>query len=59
MCPLCEREGRQCPVRERPDGRLQCECGRHGWPNAGVYQETLRRMSLTIVGREHVWTQAF
>lgn len=60
MCPFCKpREGRECRVLERPDGRLACECGRHAWPNTAAYLETCRRASLTITGREHVWTQAF
>jgi hypothetical protein len=57
MCPFCK--DKPCKVVERPDGRLACECGRHSWPNAAVYAETLRRENLTIVNAVHNWTQSF
>ncbi|HEY3215670.1 MAG TPA: hypothetical protein VGK93_04195 [Candidatus Eisenbacteria bacterium] len=58
MCPLCkEHEGKPCEIRERPDGRLVCSCGRHSWPNSGALQETCRLASLTIERTPHTWTQ--
>ena len=59
MCPRCEAEGRTCAVRERPDGTLGCECGRHAWPSSGVYLEDCRLRSLTTTGRVHTWTQSY
>ncbi len=59
MCPLCgEHDGKTCALIERPDGRIVDSCGRHSWPNAGALQETVRRMSLTITGQVHDWTQS-
>jgi hypothetical protein len=57
MCPLCK--DKPCKVVERPDGRLACECGKHSWPNAAVYAETLRTVNLTVVKAVHNWTQSF
>ena len=57
MCPFCK--DKPCRVVERPDGRLVCECGKHSWPNAAVYAETLRLVNLTIVNAVHNWTQSF
>lgn len=57
MCPFCK--DKPCKVVERPDGKLVCECGRHSWPNAGVYAEALRRQNLTVVKAVHTWTQGF
>ena len=58
MCPLCkEHDGEACEIRERPDGRLVCSCGRHSWPNSAALQETCRRVSLTIQRTVHTWTQ--
>jgi len=57
MCPFCKDT--PCKVVERPDGHVACECGRHSWPNAAVYAETLRRANLTIVNAVHDWTQSF
>ena len=38
MCPFCkEHDGRPCTVSEKPNGRIVCSCGRHSWPNAGVF----------------------
>jgi hypothetical protein len=60
MCPFCKQEDqRDCRVKEQPNGRLACECGKHSWPNSAVYIESCRRANLTIVGRTHIWTQAF
>uniref|UniRef100_A0A832MLI0 Uncharacterized protein n=1 Tax=Eiseniibacteriota bacterium TaxID=2212470 RepID=A0A832MLI0_UNCEI len=59
MCPYCnEHDGRPCEVRELPNGRLQCGCGRHAWPNSAVFLETCRRHSLTVVRTVHDWTQS-
>lgn len=59
MCPLCSRDdGKRCEVHELPNGRLQCACGRHAWPNTNAFLETCRRESLTIVGMVHDWTQS-
>jgi hypothetical protein len=58
QCPDCHADGRTCAVRETPDGKLACECGRHQWPNAGVYAEWLRRRNLTQVKAVHNWTQS-
>jgi len=57
MCPFCK--DRQCRINERPDGKLVCECGRHSWPNAAVYAESLRLENLTVVKAVHNWTQSF
>ena len=60
MCPFCkEHDGKPCRVIEKPNGRLVCECGRHAWPNAGVFLECCRRESLTVVRRPHLWTQSY
>jgi hypothetical protein len=56
MCPLCK--DRSCAVKELPNGRLQCDCGRHSWPSSGAYLETCRRQSLTVVRTVHDWTQS-
>lgn len=57
MCPFCK--DKPCKVVERPDGHLACECGKHSWPNAAVYAESLRLADLTIVKNVHNWTQSF
>ncbi|NOT33362.1 MAG: hypothetical protein HOP12_04235 [Candidatus Eisenbacteria bacterium] len=57
MCPLCLRDNRECKISERPDGHIACECGLHSWPNSAVYQETLRRLDLTVTRQSHIWTQ--
>ena len=57
MCPNCK--DKPCKMVELPDGRLQCECGKHSWPNAAVYSEACRRASLTDGKTVHVWTQSF
>ncbi len=60
MCPYCQKQdGTACPVTERANGRLMCECGRHSWPNSGAFLESCRRSSLTIVGTVHTWTQGY
>ena len=60
MCPFCKpQDGGPCALREMPDGRIACTCGRHSWPNAGVFLESCRRQSLTITGQVHTWTQGF
>ena len=59
MCPYCkEHDGKPCEVNELPNGRLQCSCGRHSWPNSGSFLETCRRTSLTVVRTVHDWTQS-
>ena len=57
MCPFCKDE--TCNVLERPDGKLVCACGKHSWPNAAVFAESLRRKNLTVVRTVHDWTQSF
>ena len=57
MCPFCKEPN--CKVTERPDGKLVCDCGKHSWPNAAVYAETLRKKNLTIVKTVHNCTQGF
>lgn len=57
MCPFCQRLNKECRVSERPDGRIVCECGLHAWPSSAVYQESCRRLNLTIVRQSHIWTQ--
>jgi hypothetical protein len=58
MCPICQaHDGKPCEIRERPDHRLVCSCGRHSWPDAAALQETYRRLSLTTVRTAHIWTQ--
>jgi len=60
MCPFCnEQDGRPCEVVEGPNGRLVCGCGRHSWPDSGAFLESCRRLSLTITGFPHVWTQSY
>lgn len=60
MCPFCkEHDGKDCPVTEKPNGRLVCACGRHAWPNASAFLESCRRLSLTIVRQPHFWTQSY
>ncbi len=60
MCPYCkEHDGKPCEVTEKPSGRLVCGCGRHSWPNSAAFLETCRVMSLTVVGRKHIWTQGY
>ena len=60
MCPFCHaHDGRPCTVSEQPNGRIRCSCGRHSWPNAAVFLETCRRLSLTITGQVHTWTQSY
>lgn len=56
MCPLCKNES--CTVRELPNGKLVCSCGKHQWPNAAVYAEDCRKASLTVVRTVHNWTQS-
>lgn len=59
MCPLCGTpQGKPCEVHELSNGRIQCACGKHSWPNSGAFQETCRRENLTIVGMVHDWTQS-
>ena len=59
MCPLCQQQDHtSCPIRELPDGRVACACGRHSWPNTASFQETCRLLSLTIVRTVHAWTQS-
>jgi hypothetical protein len=57
MCPFCKDS--PCRVLERPDGKLVCVCGRHSWPNAAVFAESLRTANLTVVKAVHNWTQSF
>ena len=57
MCPFCKDRG--CAVVERPGGRVACECGRHSWPNFDAFEETCRRLSLTVTGKFHDWTQSY
>jgi hypothetical protein len=57
MCPLCN--DKSCAVAEKPNGRVVCACGRHSWPNARAYEETCRRLSLTVTGMYHDWTQSY
>ena len=57
MCPICT--DKPCKVLERPDGKLVCECGKHAWPSADVYAESLRRANLTVVKAVHNWTQSY
>lgn len=60
MCPFCkEHDGKDCPVTEKPNGRLVCACGRHAWPGANAFLESCRQVSLTVVRRPHVWTQSY
>ena len=60
MCPICkEHDGKPCTLTERGDGRIVCSCGRHSWPDAATLAETVRRMSLTITGTVHTWTQSY
>lgn len=60
MCPICgDHQGKPCEVNELPNGRLQCSCGSHSWPNSGTFLESCRRSSLTIVGTVHDWTQSY
>jgi hypothetical protein len=56
MCPYCK--DKECAVNELPNGRLQCACGKHSWPNSGAFLETCRRLSLTVVHTVHDWTQS-
>jgi hypothetical protein len=59
MCPLCkEHDGKPCTLSETQGGRIVCSCGRHAWPNARALEETCRRLSLTITGQVHDWTQS-
>ena len=59
MCPLCkEVDGKLCEIKEQPDGRIACACGKHSWPNPGAYLETCRRASLTVTRNVHDWTQS-
>jgi len=59
MCPLCKaHDGKPCTLNEREDGRIACACGLHSWPSAAALDETCRRMSLTITGQVHNWTQS-
>jgi hypothetical protein len=60
MCPLCdEHDGQPCTVSEKPNGRIVCSCGKHSWPNAGVFLETMRQKDLKITGFVHTWTQSY
>lgn len=60
MCPLCKSQNHQsCRLQEQADGRIVCSCGIHSWPNAGALEETCRRLSLTITGQIHTWTQSY
>ncbi|MEO5988671.1 MAG: hypothetical protein ABIU54_07455 [Candidatus Eisenbacteria bacterium] len=59
MCPFCKDPQKPCRVIEQPDGKLMCECGKHSWPNAAVYAESLRTCSLTVVKAVHNWTQSY
>lgn len=59
MCPICgNHQGKPCEVTELPNGRLQCACGRHSWPNSATFLESCRRASITLVGTVHDWTQS-
>ena len=57
MCPFCKKEGIDCVVKEQPNGRITCGCGKHSWPSMAVYAESMRRANLTVVGNPHIWTQ--
>ena len=59
MCPFCKDHLKPCKVIEQPSGKLMCECGRHSWPNAAVYAESLRMNNLTVVKAVHNWTQSY
>jgi len=60
MCPLCDAHDHpSCRLQEQADGRIVCSCGVHSWPNAGALEETCRRLSLTITGQIHTWTQSY
>lgn len=60
MCPFCkEHDGKPCTVTEKSDGRIACACGKHGWPSAGAFLETVRLQNLKITGRVHTWTQSY
>jgi hypothetical protein len=60
MCPFCkEHDGKACAVTEKPNGHLVCGCGAHSWPNSGAFLETCRKLSLTVTGQVHVWTQSY
>ena len=60
MCPFCKpHDGKPCTVNETPSGKIVCSCGRHAWPDAGVYLESCRRLSLTTTGQVHDWTQSY
>lgn len=59
MCPFCNDPNKPCRVIEQPDGKLMCECGKHSWPNAAVYAESLRLNNLTMARTVHNWTQSF
>jgi len=59
MCPFCKpHDGKPCMVSEKPNGRLMCDCGRHSWPNSGVFLETCRRASLTVTNNFFDYTQS-
>jgi hypothetical protein len=60
MCPFCKtHDGLPCTLSEKPGGRIMCACGRHAWPNTGAYLESCRRLSLTVTGQIHDWTQSY
>lgn len=60
MCPFCStHDGKSCTVAEKPGGRIMCSCGRHSWPGTGAFLESCRRLSLTITGLIHDWTQSY
>ena len=60
MCPLCKsHDGKPCSLTERADGHIVCSCGLHSWPSSAALEETCRRLSLTITGQLHTWTQSY
>lgn len=60
MCPFCkEHDGKGCEIIEKPGGRIVCACGKHSWPNSGVFLETMRLEHLKVVGMVHTWTQSY
>ena len=59
MCPFCNDPNTPCRVLEQPDGKLVCECGRHAWPNAATYEESVRLANLTVTRMVQSWTQGY
>ena len=58
MCPFCTDPQKPCRIVEKPDGKYACECGKHAWPNAATYAESVRLANLTSTRTVHNWTQA-